>query len=154
MNLDPVDPVQIALSLSLPKEEITIPFARHLLRYCLIELRVDQDCAHDIELALSEACANVVDHSGIGDEYQVQVEVQDKVASIRVIDTGHGFDAEALSGGVAASESDERGRGLSLMNALVDQVKLESNPESGTVVRLDKQLQYRPDGPLSLSQVR
>jgi serine/threonine-protein kinase RsbW len=139
-------PVQIAITLLLPRDELTVPLTRHLLHQCLDELRVDDDCAHDIEVALSEACANVVDHSGVGADYEVEVCVRDDSATIRILDTGTGFDAENL-GSVERNLSDERGRGVSLMHALVDRVKLESKPEAGTIVHLDKSLTFKPGGP-------
>ena len=142
----PTRPVQIALTLLLPRDELTVPLTRHLLHQCLNELRVDDDCAHDIEVALSEACANVVDHSGVGTEYEVEVCVRDRSATIKIVDTGHGFDADKL-GSAEHDLSDEHGRGVSLMRALVDQVRLESHPEAGTVVHLDKSLTFKPGGP-------
>jgi anti-sigma regulatory factor (Ser/Thr protein kinase) len=39
----------------------------------------------------------------------------------------------------------ERGRGLGLMTALVDKVQFVSKPAAGTVVRLQKTLDYRGD---------
>ena len=41
-----------------------------------------------------------------------------------------------------ASLDAEHGRGVALMRALVDQVRLESRPEVGTVVRLVKTLRF------------
>jgi anti-sigma regulatory factor (Ser/Thr protein kinase) len=47
-----------------------------------------------------------------------------------------------------AGPSDEQGRGMALMAALVDSVHFESRPEAGTIVHLVKDLTMRPDGPL------
>ena len=43
-------------------------------------------------LALTEACANVVQHAGDAEEYQVDVAIDDLVCRISVVDDGDGFD--------------------------------------------------------------
>jgi serine/threonine-protein kinase RsbW len=58
-----------------------------------------------------------------------------------VVDVGHGFDSRRLQEAGADAEA-ERGRGLMLMNALVDRVQFASRPEDGTIVTLDKALEY------------
>ena len=138
--------MQINLSLCLPRDELSIPVARHICRHALQDLGVGDDCRTDIEIAVTEACANVLKHSGGDDEYEVRVTVADDICIIRVIDTGRGFDSASL----AADEdvpglSDESGRGIFMMKALVDRVKLESKPEVGTVVHLEKRLEFDDD---------
>ena len=137
------DVVQILLSLVLPRDEYTIPVARHIVKNALTEVGVAEDCTGDIEIALSEACTNVIKHSGPGDEFEVTVELDPEVCIIRVIDTGHGFDSTSL-----ADQSDvsaERGRGVELMRALVDSLEFDSKPEVGTVVHLEKRLNLDED---------
>ncbi len=132
--------MQITLMLCLPRDESTLPVVRHIAGFSLRELGVEEEAISDVELALTEASANVVKHSGVDDKYEVHLALQDKVCEIRVIDTGHGFDATAPFDGAAAT--DESGRGIQLMRALVDRVKLESKPEEGTVVHLEKRLEF------------
>lgn len=131
--------MQIALALSLPRDEATIPMARHIARDAMREAGVTKDCADDIEMALTEAATNVVKHSGPGDEYEVSVTLSGEHCMIRVVDSGRGFDFASLSG-LVSDLSAERGRGIELMHALVDQVTFESKPEAGTIVRLEKRL--------------
>ena len=45
---------------------------RRVLDGCLQTLGVTPDTRADIALALSEACANVIQHAGPGEEYEVQ----------------------------------------------------------------------------------
>jgi serine/threonine-protein kinase RsbW len=120
---------------------------RHIAAFALDELGVDPEAVDDVALALTEAAANVVKHSGAGDQYEVHLDLADNLCAIRVVDTGHGFDSNSL--GVAmAGPSAEQGRGMALMTALVDSVRFESRPEAGTIVHLVKDLSLRPDGPL------
>ncbi len=135
--------VQLALSVCLPRDDYTIPLARHIVRDALRELGVAEDCISDVSIAQSEACTNVVEHSGPGDAYEVKVEIYDGRCVISVVDAGHGFDASRSDG--EADPRSERGRGIQLMRALVDEVHFVSDPKSGTAVRLEKKLVFRDD---------
>ncbi len=135
--------MQLVLVVSLPRDNLSIPVSRHIVVDALRELGVAEDCINDIAVAQSEACTNVVDHSGPGDEYEVKVEICDDRCVISVVDAGRGFDS-SLVGGVADLGA-ERGRGIQLMQALVDEVHFASDTESGTAVRLEKALAYRQD---------
>lgn len=136
--------VEISLGLTLPRDALSIPVARHICSFALREVGVDADCTSDIEIALTEACTNVLDHSGPGDEYRVNVSVDGEQCTIRVIDTGHGFDSATLAD-MGDDLGAERGRGVGLMRALVDRIEFISKSEAGTVVHLEKELVLRPD---------
>ena len=138
--------MEITLGLTLPRDELSVPIARHICRDALNEVGVEPDCRSDIEIALTEACTNVLEHSGPGDEYRIDVTVDGTLCVIRVIDTGHGFDSHTLSS-MAGDVSSEGGRGVHLMRALVDRIEFISKPEAGTIVHLEKVLELREDGP-------
>ena len=134
--------MQLTLALSLPTDAMTVPVARHILRSSMREVGVDEDCLISIEVALSEACTNVLKHADPGDEYEVVLDLDAEKAVIRVKDTGTGFDFESLEGGDAPDTS-EQGRGVEMMKALVDRVQFTSIPESGTIVHLEKALEFQ-----------
>ena len=136
--------MQIILALSLPRDEQTVPVSRHIAAKAMSEIGVTEDCIQDIAVALTEACTNVLKHSGPGDEFEVSLDVDDDQCVIRVVDTGHGFDSDSLGFGHADSGA-EQGRGIELMRALVDQVKFISKPEAGTIVHLEKTLDFEED---------
>jgi serine/threonine-protein kinase RsbW len=139
--------VRISLMLCLPRDSSTLPVVRHIAECALNELGVEIEAIEDVGLALTEASANVVKHSGADDAYEVHLVLENNVCEIRVVDSGHGFDSSSLAVAMAAP-SEERGRGMALMAALVDSVHFESEPETGTIVHLVKDLSLRPDGPL------
>jgi serine/threonine-protein kinase RsbW len=120
---------------------------RHITASALDELGVVSEEIGDVILALTEAAANVVKHSGADDKYEVHLVIENNSCEIRVVDSGRGFDSDSL-GVSMAGPSEERGRGMALMAALVDSVRFESRPEAGTIVHLVKDLELRPDGPL------
>lgn len=132
--------MEISLALSLPRDEASVPFVRHVCGGALRHLGVEPDCVDDLELAITEACTNVVKHSTDAlDEYKVSIEVDEARCEIKVTDAGMGFDHEARAGELALLSA-ESGRGISLMHSLVDRLKFVSRPEDGTIVHLVKNL--------------
>lgn len=141
--------MNIVFSLNLPKDATSVPVVRHISREALSSLGVGDVCISEIEVALSEACTNVLKHvAGTEEAYEVKVEVNERVCEIRVIDTGTGFDHES-EGRVHADHAAEGGRGIFLMRAMVDNIEFTSTPESGTVVCLTKKLELDDDSVLS-----
>lgn len=138
---------RVGLTIQLPRDRLSVPIVRHLVTRTLAEVGALEEDASDVEVALSEACSNVIEHSGPGDAYEVLVTIGPMLAEIRVVDIGRGFDHAALST-KASRASDERGRGIRLMHALVDQVSFQSAPERGTVVHLVKRLHFDESSPV------
>ena len=141
--------MNIVFSLNLPKDEASVPVVRRISRDALTGLGISPDCVSDIEVALSEACTNVLKHvEGTDEAYEVKVEVNESLCEIRVIDTGAGFDHDS-AGRAHADHASEGGRGIFLMRAMVDNIEFTSAPESGTVVHLTKKLDLSEDSVLT-----
>jgi serine/threonine-protein kinase RsbW len=141
--------MQITYALDLPLEVETVPVVRGLLRASMVEIGVEAECIDDISLALTEACANVVAHAaaaGAVDAAGYRVEVTfDKVrCEIKVIDDGGGFDPEKMLVSMPGTDA-ERGRGLAIIDALMDGVAFSSVPGVGTTVTFHKHLTLEPD---------
>lgn len=73
--------------LYLPRDTASVPVTRQVLDGCLQTLGVTPDTRADIALALSEACANVIQHAGPGDEYEVQASARNGQCAIEVVNT-------------------------------------------------------------------
>jgi serine/threonine-protein kinase RsbW len=137
--------VVINFSLSLPRDEASVPVVRRLCKSALDDLGVHETCVSDIELAVTEACTNVLKHANGTDAiYETTVEINDKDCTIRVIDAGSGFDA-STHGRQRAPGSAESGRGIHLIRALVDSAQFTSRPQDGTMVHLEKKLVLNPN---------
>jgi serine/threonine-protein kinase RsbW len=134
--------MRLELAVALPHERRSVPIARHIIRAAMADLGVSSSCVYDIEVALSEACTNVVQHAGIKDKYEVRLNVDDDRCVLRVVDVGESPDRLLIPSTPPGAEL-EHGRGLLLMRTLVDTVGFDSFPEQGTVVSLEKQLVYR-----------
>jgi serine/threonine-protein kinase RsbW len=138
--------VDIDVRLSLPRDAISVPVIRRVLRVALVTLAVHPDCISDIEIALTEACTNVLDHAQAGDSYEVTVQVRDNRCVIDVTDSGAGFDANLL-GRSNADLGAEEGRGIQLIRALVDNVNFTPVGGRGRV-HLEKSLIALDGSPL------
>ncbi|BET49040.1 MULTISPECIES: ATP-binding protein [Streptomyces] len=146
-------------SLHLRREAASVPLARRLLIGTMETAGVDPDISFDLSVALSEACANAVEHGGDdgaggpGEAYRVTAYLDGERCRIEVADTGPGFPAPVPGGpqGVArpASPEAESGRGLCLIRELADHVHIGSAPgRAGAVVSFDKVLKWRENAPL------
>ena len=136
--------MEIKFTLVLPRDELSVPVVRRVLRASMLTLGVDDTCVEDIEVALTEACTNVLDHAQGEDEYKIVAGLDGDHCVIDVVDTGRGFDADHL-GQAEAAPSAEEGRGIQLIRALVDQVHFRSRPETGMIVHLEKALVFDED---------
>jgi anti-sigma regulatory factor (Ser/Thr protein kinase) len=132
--------VEVVFTVRLPVDVHSVPFARGVCRQALEHLRVAPEVVADISLALTEACANVVQHAGHDDAYEVQVDIDDTRCRIVVLDRGPGVDDSAAADRAAPGSLLERGRGIMLMEDRMDVVRFERDPEGRHRVLLEKAL--------------
>src|SRR5262245_54248410 len=138
-------------SLHLRREAASVPLARRLLLGAMETAGVDPEISYDLSVALSEACANAVEHAGNAesgsDGYRVTAHIEGDRCRIEVIDSGPGLPAARRRRPArpvpATCRQAEHGRGLILIEALVDHVHFHSQPGSGAVVSFDKTLKWR-----------
>lgn len=94
----------------------------------------------DIQVAVSEACTNVVRHAYAGNEQAeesdlfVRCSADGGQVTAEVIDRGCGF----RDRGGRDRRRDDGGFGLMLIHRLMDQVQLSSTPGLGTMIRMVK----------------
>ncbi len=134
--------MMIEFTVRLPLDSHSVPFVRGLCRKALEHLKVGKDTVDEIVLALTEACANVVRHSGDGSDYEVAVHIDDYVCRICVWDEGAGFELPDLTAPVDPTAGG--GAGLVLMRALVDELAFERDRDGRHRVTLEKRLGARP----------
>ncbi|CAL9493650.1 ATP-binding protein [Streptomyces sp. enrichment culture] len=141
-------------SLHLRREAASVPLARRLLLGTMETAGVDPDISYDLSVALTEACANAVEHGGDGAEggsseaYRVTAYLDGEKCRIEVADSGPGF-GRGHAARPAARPDAEHGRGLCLIEELADHVHIGSAPgRGGAVVSFDKMLKWRDNAPL------
>ena len=142
--------MDIVFTLCLPRDEASVPVVRHVCRDSLRMLGVTASCVGEIELAVTEACTNVLEHvAETPEEHEVAVQVDEATCSIRVIDRGGEAFDHAMHGLNEADPDAEGGRGIFIMRAMVDELSFTSEPEVGAVVHLVKNLELEPNSVLS-----
>ncbi|MFG3047001.1 ATP-binding protein [Streptomyces sp. NPDC048202] len=138
-------------SLHLRRDAASVPLARRLLIGTMETAGVDPDVSYDISVALTEACANAVEHGGTAcgersEAYRVTAYLDGEKCRIEVADSGPGV-APAPALGIRMARVDaEDGRGLCLIRELADHVHIGARPgRTGTVVSFDKVLKWKKD---------
>lgn len=143
-------------SLHLRREAASVPLARRLLIGTMETAGVDPDISYDLSVALSEACANAVEHGGESPEgqsaeaFRVTAYLDGEKCRIEVADSGPGFPSGRRRAPLRPAPSDaEHGRGLCLIEELADHVQIGNKPgRGGAVVSFDKILKWRKGAPL------
>ncbi|MEV0774582.1 ATP-binding protein [Streptomyces sp. NPDC050433] len=145
-------------SLHLRREAASVPLARRLLMGTMETAGVDPDISFDLSVALTEACANAVEHGGdngagapsqASEAYRVTAYLDGEKCRIEVSDSGPGFPSRrVVQRPTLAAFTAEDGRGLSLIEQLADHVHCRNRPGRGAVISFDKILKWREETPL------
>lgn len=134
----------LRLVLRLPRDPVTVPVTRRTVDGALDAIGVSEECRGDVTLALTEVCANVVQHAAESDDYTVMVTATASRCTIDVCDSGTGLPAEVAKGRRPGATS-ETGRGLGIVRAVMDAVQVVAGP-SGVAIHMVKQLIFGPRG--------
>lgn len=130
--------MRIRVCMSLPSEERSVPLARHTLSTALHDAGVAREAIEAMEVALTEACTNVVVNAGASDSYDVTFEVDDAWLTADVVDSGRGL-AQWLGPRPGSAEVDpatETGHQMPLIRAFADLIALDSIEGGGATMRL------------------
>jgi anti-sigma regulatory factor (Ser/Thr protein kinase) len=122
------------LSLRLPADPDALVLARRTLGNWLTAVQASRKDAYELSVACGEACANAIEHAyPPGDaEFRLDALRDDDDVEITVSDSGRW----------RARRSENRGRGLELVEALTDDMHV-TRTESGTAVRMRRRLGAR-----------
>lgn len=96
--------------------------------------------AYDLNLVLTEAMANAIEHANDGDpakEIHIEISIVKQRLVIKVFDFGQGFDIDQF---IKPSQPlDEHGRGIYLMSTIMDEMRYVPT-NSGHVLEMSKNL--------------
>lgn len=98
----------VRFCLVFPRDAISVPVMRHVLGDTLRRLGLREDSVSDLLVAVTEACTNVLQHSGPGRGYEVVAIVGKNRCVLEVVDNGRGFDPVWLPARRAAKRSVSR----------------------------------------------
>ncbi len=132
------------IAMSLPVDVKYISVARLAIAGAAARADLSIEATEDLKIAVSEACTNVIEHA-FGDDpaagdhrIKLTFYVADKELTIEVEDEGCGFDPKHLPPVADKPFAEGTGLGLYLMGEMMDEIKIESAPGSGTKIMMTK----------------
>jgi serine/threonine-protein kinase RsbW len=137
----------LRLTVRMPRRPATVSAVRRIVAQALTGIGVVDRCREDILLALSEACANAVEHARAGDEYEVVVTVDRERCVVEVVDDGIGAEFPRVPSLPVAAQA-HRGRGLHMIRSVTDGLELRRLNPRGLAVRMTKILAWAPGSPV------
>jgi serine/threonine-protein kinase RsbW len=132
--------------LQVPSSTENLALIREFVTSVGRQARLDDSGIHNLELAVDEACANVIEHAyghDISKEVIVRAVFDDEELRISVFDTGLGFDPgptepESLAELVRKRKSG--GLGIRLIKSLMDEVQYEIVPGQKNELHMTKKI--------------
>lgn len=128
--------MNVSLDLELPRRSDAIPVLRHAVTRLCTEIGVSREDIDDLTIALSEACNNVVLHALEDDMFTVTFSLSGRTAIVVVSNAKTPFDPEVMALHDPVDDLSECGRGLAIMQALMDQARFSPSAGGGTMVEL------------------
>jgi anti-sigma regulatory factor (Ser/Thr protein kinase) len=121
-----------AVEVTWPASAERLVLLRHLLERWLAEVGAQEDEVYDVLVACSEAATNAIEHAygPANADFRVTCTAEDGGVTVVVRDWGQWREPRGR----------DRGRGLGLMEGLMDDVQV-SHSTSGTEVRLHRRLE-------------
>ena len=106
-------------------------------------MRLSEEQAGEITMALIEACINAFEHSKTDSNVFIHFIIEEDSLVVKVIDLGIGFDKTKVEipkiENKIGKDERKRGWGLQLIQELMDSVEFESNSD-GTTVTMKKNI--------------
>ena len=128
--------------LSIPSEDRYIYLLDLVVSYVTKEMEFDEETTEQVNLAVIEAGTNAIKHGNGNDPgktAQFRFCIAEDKLTVFVRDSGPGFDPEDVGDPLSPENFMKPcGRGIFLMNALMDEVEYDTGGNRGTEVRLVK----------------
>lgn len=137
--------MQLAMRTAIfPGRHESLPAISHFVIQAAKEAGLDRDTTYQVELAVDEACSNIIDHAYQGEErgdIECCISAEAGKLIVTLSDQGHSFAPEQIPPPKLAlplHKIKRRGVGLYLMNKMVDELKYETHPGEGNRLTLVK----------------
>ena len=130
--------------LKIPSQSDNLSIIRDVVAKVASQIGFDTDEASKIELAVDEACTNVIKHAYANNSDQmieVSIKIDQKKLIIIVADKGKGFNPDKIKLpdlNKSIKEGRKGGLGLCLIKTLMDKVEFEIKPGSKNQVKMIK----------------
>jgi len=129
------------VELKIPSKPEFVGVARLAILGVASRMPFSYDEVEDIRLAVGEACTTAVERAArsnkLDTDITIRTEILDGKLTVKVVDQA-GSMPESPDIAESPTELDEQGLGALLMELLVDEFKVETSPDGGTVVTMVK----------------
>ncbi len=132
--------------LRLPSQSDNLSIIRSLVTKVAAQVGLNKDEASKIELAVDEACTNVIRHAynkNTNEIIDIQIKIDKKKLMIIVSDTGKGFNPDKVripDLGESIRAGKRGGLGICLIKTLMDKVDFQMKPGTKNQVKMVKYL--------------
>ncbi len=126
ISIHMLDPLKVVIEQAVPRNIYLVSDIARQCETAVTLLGISADTAALLRLLVMELGANLVDHSGLGEEevFWLQVRVDGKVCQVVLRDSGAEWDVEtALNLQLEEAYMRERGRGLVITQSIVDRIE-------------------------------
>lgn len=129
---------------SFPGRFESLPRVGEFISKAAINAGLSSKAIYAVQLAVDEACSNIIDHAYGGEdrgEMVCSVIVSDDGLTVILRDRGRPFNPQMIPDpqiNVPLEQLKPRGVGVYLMRKMVDEVRYEYSPEGGNVLTLYK----------------
>lgn len=132
-----------SMELIFDSKSINEGFARVAVAAFLTQLNPTLEEVSDVKTAVSEAVTNAIIHGyeNEADSIWIRARIEGQIFYIEIEDRGKGIeDVEKAMEPLFTTrpEADRSGMGFSFMEAFMDELRVESEPGKGTIVRMKK----------------
>jgi serine/threonine-protein kinase RsbW len=133
----------ILTTITLPGTRSDLPKVACFVEDACRAVGVPESVCFDVQLAVEEACANVIEHAyrGQGGQFSVIFECTGRDLHITVQDAGESFDPATIAKPDFSVPLEERplgGLGLYLMRQLMDEVRFQFSQPTGNRLEMVK----------------
>ncbi|HKX31831.1 MAG TPA: ATP-binding protein [Blastocatellia bacterium] len=143
--------IERKFTLQVPSSTENLALIREFVASIGKQAQMSETDISQLELAVDEACANVIEHAyghDISKEVMVRAVFDEDEIRISIIDTGRGFDpakAQPESIEKLVSERKSGGLGIRLINSLMDDVSYEITPGQKNELHMTKKIRKTID---------
>lgn len=144
--------IERTFSLHVPSSTENLSMIRDFVKSIGTQSGMEEMEVAKLELAVDEACSNVMEHAYNADstqEVSIRATVDESSVQIEVIDTGKGFDPEAVEQSKLEDLISARrtgGLGMRLMKSFMDEVHYQMLPGIKNELRMVKRLTKKDAG--------
>ena len=141
-----MEPIERKFTLQVPSSTENLALIREFIGSAAAQAGFDEKEIGKLELAVDEACANVIEHAyghDVSKEVIIRVRLSDEMLSIDIEDTGNGFDPKLVDQEELEQLINKRktgGLGMRLMKTLMDEVRYEIEPGKKNALHMMKRL--------------